>query len=177
MERQKEWGKSADFYQELLTSPEYATKVVPSREDANHRIYQYTSVEELVMQRLSRWPQEGLDVYRARYEAPADTLLRQAKGDDLFALQQVFTRYFVTDSGKTAGLRLMDHYLEAGEFRAAAAIGERLLKWHPNILADRAALLYRLAIAYHLAGDSANANATLDDLRKRDPQAKGTIRG
>jgi hypothetical protein len=177
MERQKEWGKSADFYQELLTSPEYATKVVPSREDANHRIYQYTSVEELVMQRLSRWPQEGLDVYRARYEAPAATLLEQAKGDDLFALQQVFTRYFVTDAGKAAGLRLMDHYLEAGEFRAAAAVGERLLKWHPNILADRAALLYRLGIAYHLAGDQANAKATLDGLRQRDPQAKGTVRG
>ncbi|HEY2587617.1 MAG TPA: PQQ-binding-like beta-propeller repeat protein [Tepidisphaeraceae bacterium] len=177
MERQKEWGKSADFYQELLTSPEYATKVVPSREDANHRIYQYTSVEELVMQRLSRWPQEGLDVYRARYEAPADTMLQQAKGDDLFALQQVFTRYFVTDSGKAAGLRLMDHYLEAGEFRAAAAIGERLLKWHPNVLTDRAALQYRLGIAYHLAGDEASAKATLEDLRKRDPQARGTIRG
>lgn len=177
MERQKEWGKSADFYQELLTSPEYATKVVPSREDADHRIYQYTSVEELVMQRLSRWPQEGLDVYRARYEAPAQTMLEQAKGDDLFALQQVFTRYFVTDAGRQAGLRLMDHYLEAGEFRAAAAIGERLLKWHPNVLADRAALLYRLGIAYHLAGDAADAKSSLEDLRKRDPQAKGTIRG
>jgi outer membrane protein assembly factor BamB len=177
MERQKEWGKSADFYQELLTSPEYAKKVVPSLEDARHRIYQYTSVEELVMQRLSRWPQEGLDVYRARFEAPAATLLEQAKGDDLFTLQQVFTRYFVTDSGKAAGIRLMDHYMEAGEFRAAAAIGERLLKWHPNILADRAGLIYRMAIAYHLAGDEADAKSALDDLKKHDPQAKGTVRG
>jgi outer membrane protein assembly factor BamB/tetratricopeptide (TPR) repeat protein len=177
MERQKEWGKSADFYQELLTSPEYARKVVPSLEDAKHRIYQYTSVEELVMQRLSRWPQEGLDVYGARFEAPAATLLEQARGDDLFTLQQVFTRFFVTDSGKAAGIRLMDHYTEAGEFRAAAAIGERLLKWHPNILADRAGLMYRMAIGYHLAGDEADAKSALEDLRKRDSQAKGTVRG
>lgn len=177
MERQKEWGKSADFYQELLSSPEYARKVVPSREDASHRIYQYTSVEELVMQRLSRWPQEGLDVYRARFEAPASTLLDQVKGDDLFTLQQVFTKYFVTDSGKAAGIRLMDHYVEAGEFRAAAAIGERLLKWHPNVLADRAGLSYRIAIAYHLAGDEADARAAMEELKKRDPQAKGTVRG
>lgn len=177
MERQKEWGKSADFYQELLTSAEYAKKVVPSLEDSRHRIYQYTSVEELVMQRLSRWPQEGLDVYRARFEAPASALLEQAKGDDLFALQQVFTKYFVTDSGRTAGIRLMDHYMEVGEFRAAAAIGERLLKWHPNVLADRAAILYRMAIAYHLAGNSADAQSAMADLRKSDPQAKGIVRG
>lgn len=177
MERQKEWGKSADFYQELLTSPEYARKVIPYLEDSRHRIYQYISVEEIVMQRLSRWPREGLDVYRARFEAPASALLEQAKGDDLFTLQQVFSKYFVTNSGKSAGIRLMDHYMEAGEFRAAAAIGERLLKWHPAILADRSALLYRMSLAYHLGGDDAGAKSALEDLRKTDPQAKGTVRG
>ena len=177
MERQKEWGKSADFYQELLTSPEFAKRVVPYLEDSRHRIYQYISVEEIVMQRLSRWPQEGLDVYRARFEAPASSLLEQARGDDLFTLQQVFSKYFVTNSGKAAGIRLMDHYIEAGEFRAAAAIGERLLKWHPSILADRAALMYRMSIAYHLGGDDADAKSALEDLRKIDPQAKGTVRG
>jgi outer membrane protein assembly factor BamB len=177
MERQKEWGKSADFYQELLGSAEYAKKVVPFLEDDQHRIYQYISVEEIVMQRLSRWPQEGLEVYRARFEAPATALLEQARGDDLFTLQQVFSKYFATNSGKAAGLRLMDHYMEAGEFRAAAAIGERLLKWHPSILADRAALLYRMALAYHLAGDDASAKSAMQDLGKTDPQAKGTVRG
>lgn len=176
MERQKEWNKSADYYQELLTSPKYAAKVVPSRQDEDHRISQYTSVEELVTQRLSRWPREGLDVYRARYEAPAQSLLESSKGD-VSVLQQVFARYFVTDAGKSAGLQLMDHYLEAGEFRAAADIGERLLKWHPNVLAERAALLYRMAVAYHSAGDDIDAAARLEQLKKSDPQSKGTVRG
>ena len=177
MERLKEWTNSADLYQEILTNPQYAAKVVPSKQDADHKIYQYSSVEERVMQRLSRWPQEGLQVYSARYEAPAQTLLESAKPEDLFTLQQVFTRYFVTTAGKTAAIRLIDHYLETGEFRAAASIGDRLLQWHPSILADRAGLLYRMAIAYHLSGDDVEAKHCADELKKHDPQAKGIVRG
>ena len=116
MERLKEWNKSADLYQEILTDPKYASKVVPSRQDKEHEIWQYTSVEELVMQQLARWPDEGL-----RFTAPG-TRRRprhclRTPPDDLNALHRVFSRYFVTDSGKQAGMRLMDHYLESGEFR------------------------------------------------------------
>ena len=177
MERLKEWNKSADLYQEVLSDPKYAAKVVPSKENAEHRVYQYTSVEERVMQRLARWPQEGLSVYRARYETPAAALLESAKGDDLVTLHRLISRYFVTDAGKTAGLRLVDHYLESGEFRAASAIGDRLLQWHPNIEAERPGLLFRTAIAYHLAGDQTDSQSRLDELRRRDPQARGIVRG
>jgi hypothetical protein len=175
MERQKEWNKAADVYQEILTDPKYAAKVVPVETDADHRLYR--SVEDLVMQRLAKWPQEGLDVYKARYEAQASALVDPSRGDNSYALHQVFSRYFVTDVGKSAGIRLMDQYLEAGEFRAASDIGDRLLQWHPNIGPDRAAVLYRTALAYHLGGDDKNAQARLDDLKKQDAQAKGTVRG
>ena len=175
MERLKEWNKSADLYQEVLTDPKYATKVVAAEGDADQRLYR--SVEELVMQRLARWPQEGLDVYRARFETPASTLLQSVKGDDLTALHQVFSRYFVTDSGKAAGIQLADRYLESGEFRAAAGIAERLLQWHPNLGADRASIVYRAALAFHLAGDDREAKAYLADLKKHDAEAKGTVRG
>jgi outer membrane protein assembly factor BamB len=175
MERLKEWNKSADLYQEILTDPKYAAKVVPAEGDADHRLYR--SVEELVMQRLAHWPQEGLDVYRGRYETPASTLLESSKGNDLNVLHEVFARYFVTAAGKTAGIRLTDRYLEAGEFRAAAAIADRLLHWHPNLADDRPALFFRAAVAYHLVGDDHEAQAHLSELKKRDPQARGIVRG
>src|SRR6185437_8235833 len=175
MERQKEWNKAADLYQEILTDPKYAAKVVPAEADAEHRLFR--SVEDLVMQRLARWPSEGLDVYRARYEAQASAMMNGIKGTNNYALHQVFSRYFVTDVGKTAGIALMDQYLESGEFRAASDIGNRLLKWHPNIAADRAGVLYRTALACHLAGDEQGAKDALDNLKKQDPTAKGTVRG
>ena len=67
--------------------------------------------------------------------------------------------YFVTESGKKAGMRLMDLYLEAGEFPAAAWMGDWLLKSHPNLVVERPAVLYRTAVAYHL---EQAAHASLD---------------
>ena len=48
MEGLKEWGKSADVYQEILVK--YPDRVVPSSVDSNDRIIQYTSVTEAVRQ-------------------------------------------------------------------------------------------------------------------------------
>jgi outer membrane protein assembly factor BamB len=174
-ERLKEWNQAADLFQEILTDPKYAAKVVPADNDPEHRLYR--SVEDLVMQHLAKWPPEGLEVYRARYEAQAQAQVEGAKGNSQYALHQVFSRFFVTDVAKNAGIKLMDQYLEDGEFRAAADIGDRLLQWHPNVGADRAGILYRTALAYHLGGEEKNAQARLDDLKKNDAQAKGTVRG
>src|SRR5688572_14870621 len=69
MERLKEWNKSADLYQEVIEK--YPDRVVPARTNADDKIVQYTSVTRGVTERLARWPTEGLDVYRARYEPTA----------------------------------------------------------------------------------------------------------
>src|SRR5687768_6239568 len=76
MERLKEWNKSADLFQEVLEK--YPDRVVPSRTGEDDKIVQYTSVSRGVMERLARWPKEGLDVYRARYESVAQGLLDSA---------------------------------------------------------------------------------------------------
>src|SRR6478672_10030727 len=86
MEHLKEWAKSADVYQEILSH--YADRVVPSQVDKENRIYQYTSVGSAVQERLSKWPQEGLDVYRGRFENEAATLM-QSKPDDPATLHKV----------------------------------------------------------------------------------------
>ena len=75
MERLKEWNKSADLYQEILEK--YADRVVASRVDKDQRIYQYISVTKGVQDALSAWPEEGRNVYRARYEAvPINAAIR-----------------------------------------------------------------------------------------------------
>src|ERR1043165_8827242 len=75
LEHLKEWNKAADVYQELLQ--QYADRVTPS-DERDQRIYQYTSVTIAVQQKLAKWPQEGLDAYRGRYETEAASLLEQA---------------------------------------------------------------------------------------------------
>jgi outer membrane protein assembly factor BamB/TolA-binding protein len=174
MERLKEWDKAADVFQEILEK--YPDRVVQST--APGRAYQYSSVALAVQQRLAKWPADGLRAYRNRYESNAAELLgTAATRDDYATLNSVYQRYFITDAGKSAGQRLVDLYLESGEFPAAAWLGDRLLQWHPTIAPDRPKLLYRVAVAYHLSGDKEKARARLAELQKEAPDATGTVRG
>ncbi|MGA3066947.1 MAG: PQQ-binding-like beta-propeller repeat protein [Tepidisphaeraceae bacterium] len=169
-----EWGKSADIYQEILEK--YPDRVVPAGWDEQDRVVQYMSVTEAVRQALCKWPPEGLDVYRSRYETEAANLLGAA-GGDAAKLHQVLSLYFPTDSGREAGLRLMDSYFESGEYAAVGQIGRRLLKWHPNLTAQRPMVIYRVGLADRLYGDEEDAQRQLDEMRRLWPQATGTIGG
>ena len=41
-----------------------------------------------VQERLSKWPKEGIDAYRARYEAEAKAMLDATKSDDVAKLHR-----------------------------------------------------------------------------------------
>jgi outer membrane protein assembly factor BamB len=176
MERLHEWGKSADVYQEILEK--YPDRVVPSGEDPQtHTANKYVSVTETVRESLCKWPDDGLLVYRSRYETDAAKLLDAAGSDGLDKLQQVLFLYFPTDAAKTAAIRLMDVYFEQGDYVAVAQTGRHLLDWHPNLVAERPMVLYRTAMAQKLVGQADDAGRCLDELRRNFPQATGMIRG
>lgn len=175
MERLKNWKNSAELYQEVINK--YLDRVVPARIDRDNKIYQYTSILGPVQEHLAKWPKEGLDVYRSRYEAVAEADLAKGAPDDAATLNRVYLVYFVTDAGKQAGIALMDLYMEEGQFPAAAWIGQRLLSLHPNLGADRPAVLFRTALADHFAGNSAGAQECLKSLHDTFPNEHGTVRG
>lgn len=175
MERLKEWAKAADLYQEVIEK--FSDRVVPSQVDSDNNIYQYTSVIAAVQQKMSHWPADGLEVYRARYESAASTILDSAGPEDRTAMQSILSRYFATDTAKVAGIRLMDLYFEAGEFPASAWLGELLLAQHPNLIIERPRVMYRCALAYHMAGDEERAKSILATLTAKYPQETASIRG
>jgi tetratricopeptide (TPR) repeat protein len=175
MERLKEWHKSADVYQEILEK--YQDRVIPVATNDKGQFIKYSSVTVAVQERLARWPEDGLTVYRARYEPSAAMMLEQARSGDYRALHDILSRYFVTEAAKQAGFRLMDLYLESGEFMAATWIGQRLLEWHPNLAAEKPRVLFRTAIALHLAGQTAEAANLFDELKAKYPNEVATIAG
>src|SRR2546423_9516853 len=123
LEHLQEWSKAADVYQELLQ--QYADRVTPS-DDRDQRIYQYTSVAIAVQQKLAKWPREGVDAYRNKYETEATGMLEQA-GNDPSALHKIVAQYFITDSARQAAIKLIDADMENGDFASAAWMGDRLL--------------------------------------------------
>jgi len=175
MERLREWNKAADVFQEILEKD--ADAVVQSKTDQNGHAYQYKSVTIAVQERLAHWPAEGLRVYKARFEPAAQAMLEGAKRDDYETLHKVFSLYFATDSGKKAGMRLIDLYLENGDFAAAAWMADRLLAFQPDLAIERPRVLYRAALAYHLGGDEKRAQQKLEELKVGFVNSTGTIRG
>src|ERR1044071_4100630 len=115
MERLKEWPKSADVYQEILEK--YQDRVVQTLLNDRGQPIRYASVSIAVQEQLAKWPEEGLNVYRARYEPAASAILEQSKRDSIESLHKVFWLYFATDSANTAGQRLMYFYLDSSEER------------------------------------------------------------
>lgn len=175
MERLQDWNKAADWYQEVIEK--YGQYVVPSGMDAEKNIRQYTGIERPVQEQLSKWPKEGLDAYRNRYGAIAATMLEQAGQDDRETLSRVMKLYFVSESGKQAGIRLMDLLLESGEFAEAARVGDRLLDWHPTLVVERPKVLFRTALAYHLSGDEKKSVEREEQLKNKHAGAVGTLFG
>ena len=174
MERLREWDKSANVYQEIIEK--YADRVIPTRSDAAGQVTQYTSVALVVQERLAKWQDEGLAVYRSRYEDTARDMLDKAQGDR-DQLQRVMSQYFPTESAKVAGMRLVALSLERGEFSSAAWVGRRLLSYHPSLLVERPRVLFQTAIAEHLAGNKAGAQSRLDELKQKFPNAVAAVRG
>lgn len=175
MEKLKEWHKSADVYQEMIEK--YKDRVIPTVFNDKQQPVGYASVTVAVQQQISKWPEDGLTVYRTRFEPAAATLLEGAKKDDFATLHKILDEYFATDSAKQAGIRLMELYLDEGDFAAAGWIGDRLLDWHPNLLVERPAVLFRTAVAYHLGGNEAQAKRRYDELKSKSPDAIGRIAG
>ncbi len=175
LERLGEWGKAADVLQEVLE--EYPDRVIQTATNDDGEIVRYTSVANAVTQQIARWPAEGLAAYRARFELVAQARLANTDPNDIAGLRMIFGQYFNTEPGLQAGLRLVDLYFRAGDFRSAREVADRLLAWHPLLEDDRPALLYRAGLLAHLTGDTAAAQERANLLSREYPDARGVIGG
>ena len=71
----------------------------------------------------------------------------------------------------------MDTYFEMGDYAAVQQIGQRMLDWHPNLLAERPGMLFRVAMADQLCGNLDAAQHLLDELKSKFANATGQVRG
>ncbi|MFT3784881.1 MAG: hypothetical protein QM770_01785 [Tepidisphaeraceae bacterium] len=107
----KQWDTAAEVYQEILDK--YPDRVLASSVDNQGRVTRYASVSSAVQERLCKWPADGREVYNSRYGPAAQTALENA-GDDPSKLHDVSTKYFVTEAGKAATLRLVERHFARG---------------------------------------------------------------
>jgi hypothetical protein len=180
-EERKDWESAAGLYQKLLEG--FADQMLPVETDKGGITVRYTSIAHAVRQRLCHWPREGLDVYCRTNEPKAAALLEDARKsaaagqDDSAVLDEVVRLYFVTDSGKAAALGLIDEKLDHGDYFGAALLGDELLNLHPNLTAERPAVLFDTALASRQAGDAKASDARAAALASKFPNDAGVVRG
>jgi outer membrane protein assembly factor BamB len=174
-EGEKEWKAAALLYQDVST--EFGDRVIPVPSTSNDRLYVYYGVSLAIQERLAKWPDDGLQVYNDLYAKKAADLLNSVQAGDTNADSNVFWNYFITDSGKLAGSRLINAYIDRGDFRAAEWIGNRLLYLHPSLQHDKSMIMFRTAVAAHWSGDDARARSLLKQLKSETPNETGLIGG
>ena len=174
-EQQNQWRAAADLYEQIMNT--YPRRVAPVTTDKDNGVFAYAGLVSVVQDHLAKWPLEGLDTYRSTYGAAAATKLAATDPHDAASLQQIFDRYFVTEAGKTAGLQLIAARMDAGQFRAAAWTGERLLASHPTLGARRGATLFATGLAEFFVGDMAAATAKSQELALKHAGETAAIGG
>ncbi|HEX8521047.1 MAG TPA: PQQ-binding-like beta-propeller repeat protein [Tepidisphaeraceae bacterium] len=174
MSRLKEWDKAADLYQEVLDK--YSDRIVSTGKDGSPGS-RYANVTAVVQERLGAWPREGLEAYKRKFEPAAQSLIESAGSEDAGALNQVVARYFATTTGKNAAVKLIELDIENGDFAAASWIGQRLLAHHPELIAERAKVLFLTGLAEHFGGSSASAQNRLNELTQKFATATGKVHG
>lgn len=174
MERLKEWDTAAQVYQEVID--QYGQRVLPIHKNQHGITDRYVSVSTVIQDRLGSWPDDGRAVYLNLFEPSARIALEQA-GDDDTALGVVANRYFTTESGRIAALRLFDRQFEDALFAGAGVLGDRLLTHHPDLADQAPMLMLRTSIAWKFAGDDARAANMADRLDKEFPGSKGKVGG
>ncbi|HEY1684678.1 MAG TPA: PQQ-binding-like beta-propeller repeat protein [Tepidisphaeraceae bacterium] len=170
----RQWDTAATTLQEIIDKN--ADRVIPTQADAQNHPTQYATAAWLAQLRLSQWPTEGLQVYRAKYDALAAALLAKSQNDPAI-LHTIVERYFLTPSAEVAGERLADDAITAGNFAEAAWLGQKFLSHESQLGSERARWLFTTAIANHLTGDDANAKNQLTELRDKFPQSLGKVAG
>ncbi len=120
---------------------------------------------------------EGLKLYRGFYDGIAKSLYEQARRTgDTGLLQQLVSRYPHTSYGPAAIELLGTMYFDRGRFTQAAYCWRKALS-AGVVGVPEAALWARIAVAHHLAGERAKAEAAAKTLAERFGGATALLAG
>jgi len=136
----------------------------------------YVSLRRVLNDLIASLPPEAMARYRMLYDPPARRLYEQAlAAGDGALLKRVVTEYRHTAVGPGAlealGHWAFDHGRNAAaaqHWRQAADVADE---------ADKPVLLGKAAVAFHLAGMTADADAATEALTQGYPQARATLAG
>jgi outer membrane protein assembly factor BamB len=176
--KEEAWGEAARLLQVLLDGKEDVFVQVRRKSVQGAETMQWTSVRAEASRLLGTMPENGLAFYELQFGVEARRLLGEAKQkSDPQLLAEVAQRFFHTEAGAEATNLLGTYHLDRGRALMAALCFERLLHegaaargGDPANPSPRRKIvtapltLFKAALAFRRAGDSARAEAALKQL-------------
>ncbi|HET6430000.1 MAG TPA: PQQ-binding-like beta-propeller repeat protein [Phycisphaerae bacterium] len=168
---QKEYARAIEILQALLDRREPCFVCTPEGR-------RYVSLGAMATAVTASLGPEGLRMYRSLYDAKAARLLESAMaGGDEAMLREVIGRYLNTRSGGKALSRLAAIQFDRGDFLQAARTWGDVTRLGDQEGVERPALLARVAVAHHFAGEAAAARTVLEELQSKHPDARAVLAG
>lgn len=128
---------------------------------------QAVSLKGLVLDTLNGLPESQLEQYNVLYDQAAREILGHAsRRSAQQTLEDVVRRYYFTETGRQAALRLAKMYFDRGSFLAAALTFQRLLEEDRVPVQDRPLVLLQTAVALRLTGLDEKCRETLSRLEE-----------
>ncbi len=172
-EQEKQWKALFEHYTYGLKK--YAQKVVAvSAPDARTGGERWTSVNEFLIQRLSRLPKAAYEYYRLEYDGPARAAFDKAReSGSRREIEKAVEDYFFSSHTDEALDQLANTAFDEGRVDEAASCWNRLLRYYPDADIPRAVTAARIANACRIAENE----ASLADLRRYVVESKleGTL--
>jgi outer membrane protein assembly factor BamB len=155
--KSKAWSEAVRLLQSILDNANDVFVQVKRPLKYNPDKVRWVSAKTEANRLIGTMPQEGLETYEVEYGGRARSLLAEAKKKaDAHLLAEVAQRYFHTRAGAEATDLLGSYSLDRGQPMEAALRYRRLFqRTNPEDLAP--ITLFKAALAFHRAGDSAYA--------------------
>ncbi|MBA4388213.1 MAG: hypothetical protein C0404_09545 [Verrucomicrobia bacterium] len=156
-EKEKNWNDIIQMYAAVLKQYPGAVHGVGDNV--------YIPVTTYCRNQILRFPQDGLDAFRARHDSEAERKLGQARRNmDTAELREIVNAYFATSSGDDACLDLANVFIESAQYDAALNMLNHISK-HPAPDVNAAAVWIRKAICLKKTGRT----DALSELMKSPP--------
>ena len=127
---------------------------------------------------LSGLPEEAVALYVKRFGKTAEDLLAAVpEPESVDALRRIAGAYFHTPAGGRAAARLAALAFDRGDYLEAASLWSRLFAEQRRPVADRATILAKACVAYHMAGHATGATALRATAEKNHSSATITVGG
>lgn len=169
---QGETSQGLSLLQMILDHP--SDDMIPP--DAN-RSSARIGLKSLVWDTLGNLSARQRETYDLLFGEQAKDVLRAADRPERLKLQEVTRRFYFTDVGFEAALRLGSLYFDWTDYSSAADEFKRLLNDPRLKSVDRPRVLFQAALACRLANEPDNALAYLKELKRLSGDAALTIGG